>query len=266
MSSTVTIGSKQWLVSVASTPAELLTGLSGIAAIETGTGMLFDMGSPQSSIEINTSQMLFNIDVVFISENGLVLGRCLGVEPSEECKFEASSTSGARWFLEVNAGEANDVEVGDSASIQGGVVMNNQVDLNTLMSYMIMMMVLVMMMRMMTKALKPAEVKMLGYGEVPAGYKPLHHSPIRRLGRPRSEEERARVHKEFYGKEKLPPRGTGLSERGETHSIHGPEREELVDLYGTWSVGRAESVCPEGDVECVRRESARLAAIVRRGV
>lgn len=45
---------------------------------------------------------------------------------------------------------------------------------------------------------------------------------------------------------------------GEEHSIHGPERERLVREFGTWAVGRAESVCPEDDVACVERESARL--------
>ena len=44
----------------------------------------------------------------------------------------------------------------------------------------------------------------------------------------------------------------------EHHSIHGSERKKLVDMYGSWSVGRAESFCPEGDVECVKREAARL--------
>lgn len=227
-------------------------------------------------------------------------------------------------------------------------------------------------------------------------------SSVRRLGKPRTEEERAKIHEEFYGTKELPPRGTGLKERGEHHSnpggtevyveklpmcdfscgrqalydgrtkqgpwaymceehfkqhgvglgtgrgqrliprkalgeaekirgepgkelsvtmtkenfetaamegvwyptcpycgaetpaepdahnvycqacsrrfeiinpffssghhsIHGPERQKLVDQYGSWSVGRAESVCPEGDVECVEREAARLLGAYRRG-
>ncbi len=52
---------------------------------------------------------------------------------------------------------------------------------------------------------------------------------------------------------------------GEPHSIHGPERERLVAVYGTWAVGRAESICAEGDVACVEREAARLSAKVRVG-
>ena len=44
----------------------------------------------------------------------------------------------------------------------------------------------------------------------------------------------------------------------EHHSIHGPERRRLVDAYGSWAVGRAEAVCPEGDVACVESEAQKL--------
>ena len=138
--------------------------------------------------------------------------------------------------------------------------MNNQIDLNTLMGYMVMIMMIGMMMRVMTRELKPAVERPLVYG--PRGEVLTHSSEVRRLGKPRSEEERAGVHKEFYGTKELPPRGTGLEER---HSIHGPERKRLVDQYGTWAVGRAESVCPEDDVECVGREASRLLGAYRRG-
>jgi len=40
-------------------------------------------------------------------------------------------------------------------------------------------------------------------------------SKVRRLGRPRTEEERAIVHEKFYGTKELPARGQGLEERGE---------------------------------------------------
>lgn len=100
--------------------------------------------------------------------------------------------------------------------------MNNQIDLNTLMGYMVMMMMIGMMMKVMTKALEPAVERPLIYG----------------------------------------PRGEVLAG---SHSIHGPERKRLVDEYGTWAVGRAESVCSEDDVECVEREASRLLGAYRRG-
>jgi len=42
----------------------------------------------------------------------------------------------------------------------------------------------------------------------------LPSHPARRLGRPRTDEERRRRHKALYGTTRLPPRGTGLLLRG----------------------------------------------------
>jgi len=39
--------------------------------------------------------------------------------------------------------------------------------------------------------------------------------PARRLGRPRTDEERRKRHKALFGTTELPPRGTGLLLRGE---------------------------------------------------
>jgi hypothetical protein len=39
---------------------------------------------------------------------------------------------------------------------------------------------------------------------------------------------------------------------------HAFMRGELVDRYGTWAVGRAESVCPIDDMDCIEKEAARL--------
>lgn len=111
---TVTIGSNSWSCSVASLPGELSAGLSNVASIPAGTGMLFDMGSDQSSISINTNEMLFNLDIVFISSGGQVVGVLSNVKPGDNPVFSASA---ARYFMEVNAGEASDVSVGDTVAI-----------------------------------------------------------------------------------------------------------------------------------------------------
>lgn len=42
------------------------------------------------------------------------------------------------------------------------------------------------------------------------------------------------------------------------------KRARLVDRFGSWSVGRAESVCPRQDAECVEREAGRLIYAYRR--
>ncbi len=42
------------------------------------------------------------------------------------------------------------------------------------------------------------------------------------------------------------------------HSIPWEEKKPLIEKYGSWAVNLAEAVCPEDDVECVRREAERL--------
>lgn len=39
---------------------------------------------------------------------------------------------------------------------------------------------------------------------------------------------------------------------------HAIRRGQLVDEYGSWAVGRAESVCPLNDMDCIEKEAARL--------
>lgn len=118
---TVTINSKQWSVSVANTQSELVTGLSGLASMSLNTGMLFNMGSDQNRIDINMQQMLFPLDIIFIGSSSGVVGVLRNVQPAEDAYFQAVNTAGARYFLEVNAGEAEGVEVGDGVSIEGYV-------------------------------------------------------------------------------------------------------------------------------------------------
>ncbi|KKL18157.1 hypothetical protein LCGC14_2478320 [marine sediment metagenome] len=110
---TVLIGDNEWLVSVMASAAELTAGLSGVASILAGNGMLFDMGSDQGSISINMADMLFSLDIVFINSEHGVVGILREVEPGEAVAFDAGAGNGARYFLEVNAEEAEGVSVGD---------------------------------------------------------------------------------------------------------------------------------------------------------
>lgn len=115
----VTIGESQWSVVVATTYTELTTGLSGMSELTPGAGMLFDMGSDQNYISVNMSGMLFPLDIIFINSTAGVVGVLRNVQPGDEVYFQAGVALGARLFLEVNAGEAEDVSVGDSVDIQG---------------------------------------------------------------------------------------------------------------------------------------------------
>ncbi len=109
---TVTIGEKQWAVEVASTPGELAAGLGGLDAIPAATGMLFDLGSPRT-VQVTTEPMLFNIDIIFISEALQVEDIVLDVPPG----YLVTQETPVRYFLEVNAGEAQGVETGDAVDM-----------------------------------------------------------------------------------------------------------------------------------------------------
>lgn len=117
----VTIGGRQWTVTLATTLTEVASGLSSIASMESGTGMLFDLGSDRNSILIDMSKMLFALDIVFINSSAGVVGVLHSVQPSEDAQFQADTTLGARYFLELNAGEAEGIKVGDSVGISGEV-------------------------------------------------------------------------------------------------------------------------------------------------
>jgi uncharacterized membrane protein (UPF0127 family) len=114
----VTIRDKQWQCAVANTPQELVTGLSGVESISPGTGMLFDMGWDYPVIDIYTDEMLFTMDIIFINSVYGVVEVLRNVRPGDEALFQGEP--GAWYFLEINAGEAEGIEVGDGVLIQPG--------------------------------------------------------------------------------------------------------------------------------------------------
>lgn len=164
----IEISNNQWQVTVASTYTEITTGLSGLESLSAGQGMLFDVGFNRSKITINMSEMLFPLDIVFINSNLTVVGVLHDVQPGDEAYFLASNTLGARYFMEVNAGEAASINVGDAVTVTDGLV---SFDMNTMLQYMVFAMMLMMIARITIKALKPAEKKPLLLAE-----KTLTHS------------------------------------------------------------------------------------------
>ena len=107
----VTINENQWNVWVASTYAELTTGLSGVASLTPGTGMLFIFPAKQQ-VTVDTSQMLFPIDIIFISES-LVIDVASDIQPG----YLVTEETPCDMFLEINAGEAAGVEVGSAVNV-----------------------------------------------------------------------------------------------------------------------------------------------------
>lgn len=108
----VTINDKQWPASLAITYAELTTGLRGLPSLPAGTGMLFVLPRDQA-VTVTTRGMLISIDIVFISGQLEVVDVALGVSPD----LLVSESMPVRYFLEVNAGEAEGIAVGDVVSI-----------------------------------------------------------------------------------------------------------------------------------------------------
>lgn len=109
---TLAISNKEWLVSLAQTPWELTQGLGGITEIPQGIGMLFDMGFEQT-ITVTTEPMLFPLDIAFLSEGMVVTEIYRNVQSG----YLVTSTSPARYFLEVNAGEMDGIDIGSQASV-----------------------------------------------------------------------------------------------------------------------------------------------------
>ena len=109
----VTIEDRQWAVAFASTPSELVQGLGGISEITQGTGMLFDLGFEQI-ITVTTEPMLFPLDIAFFSEEMVITEIYRNIQPG----YLVTSTSPARYFLEVNGGELDGINSGSQASFE----------------------------------------------------------------------------------------------------------------------------------------------------
>ena len=108
----VIINDKQWSAGIASDTWELAQGLSGIPELAPGTGMLFDLGYEQY-INVTTEAMLFPLDIVFISESMTVTELIQSLAPGQRL----TTVFPARYFLEVNAGEMDGINLGDQAII-----------------------------------------------------------------------------------------------------------------------------------------------------
>jgi hypothetical protein len=75
--------------------------------------MLFDLGY-EATITVTTEPLLFPIDVAFISSTTAIVEIARNVAPG----YLVRSSSPARFFLEVNAGETEGVAEGDAVSIE----------------------------------------------------------------------------------------------------------------------------------------------------
>jgi len=107
---TVRIRDKQWTCSVAITYVELTTGLRGVESLPSGTGMLFILPMRQT-VQVDTTDMSFPIDVVFISNN-TVVDMASNIQPG----YLVTPSTLCDMFMEVNAGETEGIAVGDEVT------------------------------------------------------------------------------------------------------------------------------------------------------
>jgi len=230
----ISINESQWNVWVANTTTELTTGLSGEESIPAGTGMLFVLPAKQQ-VTVDTTNMLFPIDIIFISES-LVIDVASNIQPG----YLVTEETPCDMFLEVNAGEAAGVEAGDTVST--ATIQEPGFDWGSIISFAIPLAVL-------------GFVCAMAGGMMRGITGSSSSSEVRRLGSPRTEEKRARVHEEFYGTRELPPRGVGLKEREEHHSmwLTLEQRKDLEKKYGMVAVRWAEEATKPGDIRAAER-------------
>ena len=150
----VQINGKQWTCSVANTYTELVTGLSGVPSIPAETGMLFDLGYDYKTIQIDMTGMLFPLDIIFINSTQGVVSVMNNVVPGMSATLDNETYPGARCFLEVNAGEAEGIEDGDSVSIEG-YAQPAQLDISGLISIVFVALLAFMMFKVVGRTLEP---------------------------------------------------------------------------------------------------------------
>ena len=95
------------------TPEERQTGLSETLRMNRDQGMLFDLGT-LTPFYLTTSKMHFPLDLVFISQDLMVLDIWSNVRPGKDKLFAPE----CRYFLELNAGEASNIIPGEQIKME----------------------------------------------------------------------------------------------------------------------------------------------------
>lgn len=120
----VTIKDKQWSVLIPETYAEMSAGLGSIPSIEPYTGMFFVMPYDMT-VSVTTEPMLFNIDIAFIDSSFRIVDIARNIEPGNI----VTTNNIIRYFLEVNAGELDGIDIGDYVLLSGYTPPQNLISL-----------------------------------------------------------------------------------------------------------------------------------------
>jgi len=159
----VTIGTTQWTGSYLSTDAERVAGLSNVPSIPAQTCAFFTMDRIQQ-IDVTVAEMLFPIDIIFIRQ--AVMWETGPRPPSGIVQINRNVAPGstiiscpsADSFMEVNAGEAETLQVHDYVTgLLLGTASSAAIDLSGIISSMITLMMMGMMMNMMKGMMAPSK-------------------------------------------------------------------------------------------------------------
>lgn len=113
----ITVGDKEYKVTLAKTPEEKTTGLSNISYLPKDQGMLFIYDEPQDKLYFTMEDTEIDLDIVFIDEDGEVISVYSCDAFSKEPVYEED----AQLVLEVNK---------DSGIKEGDKVSEEDIDLN----------------------------------------------------------------------------------------------------------------------------------------
>jgi len=119
---TVTVNGKSWTAEVAKTFDERVKGLGDRESVPANFGMWFVFPNPPGQVQdpFWMKDTNFDLDMIFVDQNMKVVD----VKPGNKALSETLITPVAPYLyvLEVNAGEASGVKVGDTVSVSMGPV------------------------------------------------------------------------------------------------------------------------------------------------
>ncbi len=113
---TICLKNKCFETEIAISADQQMRGLSGRSSLENNKAMLF-VFPQESAYSFWMKDMKFSIDILWISENGTVIYIARNAQPCGETCQQIVPPAPAKYVLEVNAGQASEIQIGDKADI-----------------------------------------------------------------------------------------------------------------------------------------------------
>lgn len=114
----IEIADKEYKVLIAETEEERIQGLGNVESMDDDEGMLFVIPENQGQVVFNTEEMEFDIDLVFIDQDGEVYNVVLGKAHSSDLITSTPDEENGRtkYVLEVNANSG--IQIGDELDFE----------------------------------------------------------------------------------------------------------------------------------------------------